>query len=80
MFLGHNFRKLINDNWVIDLTEFYGYKVSSSEINNKKVIRYTRVFKVSIVDGKVTFEKYARVPLKVLKEAKVVVTELLEKM
>lgn len=80
MFLGHNFRKLINNNWVIDLTEFYGYKVSSSEINNKKVIRYTRVFKVSIVDGEVTFEKYARVPLKVLKEAKVVVTELLEKM
>ncbi len=78
MFLGHNFKKLINDNWVIDLTEFYGYKVIKKKSSND--MAYTKAFKVNIVNGKVTFEKYVRIPAKVLQEAKFVVEELMGQM
>ena len=79
MFKGHKFLKLVNENWVLDLTEFFCYKVS---LNNKhEVISYMRAFKVHINEhDEVEFEKYINVPVKILKEAKKVVNDLVEQM
>jgi hypothetical protein len=67
MFKGHQFVRLVNNNWVLDLTEFEGYKV---KLNDKlEVESYKEAFKASVMDNEVEFEKYIKVPLKVLKEA-----------
>lgn len=67
MFEGHDFIKLINNSWVLDLTDCTGYKVEID--SNGEVERYTKAFDVLIEDGNITFEKYISIPVKILKEA-----------
>lgn len=67
MFKGHQFIKLLNDNWVFDLTEYQGYKVKLDGNNN--VIGYKEAFTAEVVEDEIIFNKTTRVPLKVLKEA-----------
>lgn len=67
MFEEHQFIKLINNNWVFDLTEFIGYKVKLDKDDN--VISYKEAFQVLTVGEELIFEKFIRVPLKILKEA-----------
>lgn len=69
MFIGHNFTKLINDNWVFDFTEYVGYKVELDK--NGKVKEYTEAFRAITVDNKIDFIKSISVPIKVLKEAQI---------
>ena len=67
MFQGHQFIKIINDNWVLDLTEYVGYKVKLTE--NREVESYKQAFQATVIEDEVVFEKFMRVPIKVLKEA-----------
>lgn len=67
MFKGHQFIKLLNDNWILDLTEYQGYKVKLD--NNNNVIGYKEAFTVEVIGDEIMFNKTTRVPLKVLKEA-----------
>mgnify|MGYP006939713376 FL=1 len=67
MFKGHQFIKLLNDNWILDLTEYQGYKVKLDDNNN--VIGYKEAFTVEVIGDEIMFNKTTRVPLKVLKEA-----------
>ena len=67
MFEGHQFIKLLNDNWVLDITEFIGYKVKLGD--NREVMSYKEAFPATVADNEVSFDKNIRVPIKVLKEA-----------
>ena len=67
MFRGHQFVKLINDNWVLDLTEYIGYKVKVNE--NLEVESYRQAFQAMVIGEEIIFEKFTRVPIKILKEA-----------
>lgn len=67
MFKGHQFIKLLNDNWVLDLTEYQGYKVKLDSDNN--VVSYKEAFTVEVIGDEIIFNKTTRIPLKVLKEA-----------
>lgn len=67
MFEGHQFIKLLNDNWVLDLTEYQGYKVKTD--SNGNVTGYKEAFDVIVIEDEIMFEKKMRVPLKILKEA-----------
>lgn len=67
MFKGHQLVKLINNNWILDFTDYIGYNV---KIDNKGNIKeYKEAFQVNIDKDNITFDKKCRVPLKVLKEA-----------
>lgn len=67
MFKGHHFIKLVNENWVFDLTEFVGYKVKVD--NDGNVSSYREAFQALTVGDEIIFNKFTRVPLKILKEA-----------
>lgn len=67
MFKGHQFVKLINENWVLDLTEYIGYKVKLDKDGN--VDSYKQAFKATSFGEEIELEKNMRVPIKVLKEA-----------
>jgi len=67
MFQGHKFIKLINEDWVLDLTEYVGYKVKTND--DLEVIDYKQAFDAVVVGGEIIIEKYMRVPVKVLREA-----------
>ena len=67
MFQGHQFIKLLNENWVLDLTEYIGYKVKLDE--NMNVDSYKQAFQATAIEDEIMFEKFTRVPIKVLKEA-----------
>ena len=67
MFKGHQFIKLIDNNWVFDLTEFIGYKVKVDDSGN--VVSYKEAFEAEAIEDEIIFNKLTRVPLKVLKEA-----------
>lgn len=67
MFQGHQFVKLVNDNWVLDLTEYVGYKVKTND--NREVESYKQAFQANVVGEEIIFEKFTRVPLKILREA-----------
>lgn len=67
MFQGHKFVKLLNNTWVLDLTEFEGYKVKTDKKGN--IEEYKSAFTAVVEGDEVSFEKRMRVPLKVLKEA-----------
>lgn len=67
MFQGHQFVKLLNENWVFDLTEYIGYKVNVNE--QKEVTSYKQAFQASYMGEEIVFEKFTRVPIKILKEA-----------
>lgn len=67
MFQGHQFIKLVNENWVLDLTEYIGYKVKLNE--NQEVESYKQAFQAIVISDEIIFEKFMRVPLKILKEA-----------
>lgn len=67
MFNGHQFIKLINDTWVLDVTEYVGYKVKIND--NKEVVSYREAFTATVADNEVSFDKSIRVPVKVLREA-----------
>lgn len=68
LFKGHKFVKLVNDNWVLDLTDFMGYKVETDN-NNGSVVGYTQAFKIMEHNGAIEIDKYIRIPIKILKEA-----------
>ncbi len=68
MFKGHEFVKLLNNNWVLDITEFMGYHIKSKK--NGEIIDYQLAFVVKIENGDINFDKRMKVPVKVLKEAK----------
>jgi len=68
MFKGHEFVKLLNDNWVLDITEFKGYHIKTKK--NGEVSEYKLAFIVSIENGEAVFDKREKIPVKVLKEAK----------
>lgn len=71
MFKGHKFVKLAGNNWILDLTEFIGYQVST----NKDSIEYRKAFKANMKsDNMVSFEKYTGVPIKVLRETDQVIS------
>lgn len=73
MFKGHQFVKLVNDNWVLDLTEYIGYKV---KVNDKREVEsYRKAFEVTHDVDDLVFEKFIRVPIKVLKEASATIRE-----
>lgn len=76
MFQGHNFVKLVTDNWVFDLTEFTGYKVKLN--SNREVESYKEAFSATYTENGVEFDKYMHIPLKVLKEAANVILNYLE--
>ena len=77
MFTGHKFIKLINDNWVLDVNEFKAYKVDIDK--NKNVVKRTLAFKVKLGEsGDIGFEKFIDTPVKVLKEARNIVSSLME--
>ena len=76
MFQGHQFIKLLNDNWVLDLTEFVGYKVTLDNDGNVK--KYKETFQIILDTEDIIFEKSGRVPLKVLKEAAIQVRKHIE--
>ena len=67
MFKGHQLVKLINNNWILDFTDYIGYSVKLDSDGNIK--SYKEAFQASISNGEITFDKKCRVPLKVLKEA-----------
>lgn len=67
MFKGHQFIKLLDDNWVFDLTEYEGYKVKFDKDHN--ITGYKEAFIAEVVEDEIMFNKLTRVPLKVLKEA-----------
>lgn len=67
MFKGHQFIKLLSNDWVFDLTEYQGYKVKLDD--NNKVVSYKEAFSVEVVGDEIIFSKTTRVPLKVLREA-----------
>ena len=70
MFKGHQFVKLVNDSWILDLTEFTVYEVNVDV--EGKVISMRKAFNIKITpDSTISFEREAgQVPLKVLKEAR----------
>lgn len=67
MFKGHQFIKLVNNDWVLDLTEYQGYKVKFDKEHN--VIGYKEAFTAEVMGSDIVFNKQTRVPIKVLKEA-----------
>lgn len=67
MFDGHQFIKLVNDNWVLDITEYIGYKVKVDK--DGKVESYKEAFTIAVADNEVSVDKAMRVPIKVLREA-----------
>lgn len=71
MFQGHKFIKLINDHWVLDITEYIGYKVTTNSIG--ECINYKKAFKVTSNNKEITIDKFIKIPVKILKEAKRVV-------
>lgn len=77
MFKGHNFIKIINGNWVFDMTEFVGYKV---DIDNKtKKFNYTKAFTASLTEeNNVEFKKFLGIPIKVLKETNRVINKYVQ--
>lgn len=74
MFKGHEFVKLLNDNWVFDITEFKGYKVKTID---GEVSEHTLAFIAHVEDGEVTFDKRVKVPVKVLKEVKHIIKAII---
>lgn len=67
MFKGHNFVKLICDNWVFDMTEFIGYKVIFDKKGN--IQKYTKAFEVSRnEDNEIQVKRFENIPVKVIKE------------
>lgn len=67
MFEGHEFVKLVNNNWVLDLTENKGYAVKCDF--KGKVKDYKLAFTVEVKDNTFNVVKEIKVPLKILKEA-----------
>lgn len=67
MFKGHQIVKLINDNWILDFTDYTGYSIKVDKEGN--VVGYKEAFQATVEGDSVNFEKNCRVPVKVLKEA-----------
>lgn len=76
MFEGHQFVKLISDDWVLDLTEFTGYHVYTDKTG--KVKTYTKAFVARLNNSRVEFDKYCGIPLKILREASSVIIKYCE--
>ena len=67
MYEGHHFIKICGDEWVFDITEFIGYKVKLDK-DKKTVKEYKPAFEAMNYNKQIVFEKYTRVPAKVLRE------------
>ena len=78
-FQGHQFVKIVNDNWVLDLTEYVGYYV---ELNRKKEVKgHHKVFEVvnengewCIDDVNTSYDK--KIPIRVKKEVIALVNKI----
>ena len=55
MFQGHQLIKLINDNWVLDFTDYIGYNVKTDAEGNIK--SYKEAFQAEIIENDIIFEK-----------------------
>lgn len=75
MFQGHQFVKLLNDNWVIDLTEFKGYKLEFDKDNNIKSKKLAFIIYEDTENKKLNITKKIRVPVNVMREAVNFITE-----
>lgn len=72
MFKGHNFVKLVCGSWVLDLTEFAGYRVKMDKDNN--IVDFDMAFNAKLDEqNEVELDKVGSVPVKVLREAKSVI-------
>ena len=68
MFKGHQFVKLVNDSWILDLTEFKGYEVNLD--SNGEVISFRQRFSITVDNGKIELQReMGAIPVKILKEA-----------
>jgi hypothetical protein len=68
---GHTLIKLINDNWVLDITECVGYYVTiSNKSSPDKIQTITKAFEIRITDGDIIIDKFMDVPLRILIEAR----------
>jgi hypothetical protein len=68
---GHTLIKLINDNWVLDITECVGYYVTTSQKSSPdKIQTITKAFEIRITDEDIIIDKFMDVPLRILIEAR----------
>lgn len=68
MFKGHQFVKLINDNWILDLTEFKGYEVNLDK--NGEILSVRHSFSLIVNEGNINLEKEkGLIPVKIIREA-----------
>lgn len=68
MFKGHQFVKLINDSWILDLTEFKGYEVNLD--SNGKIVSFRQRFSVNVENGNISLKReMGAIPVKIIKEA-----------
>ena len=69
MFTGHNFVKVVNNEWVFDITEFVGYKVEFD--SSGKVTGYKKAFKAECKgNSEISIERYEEIPVKVINQVK----------
>lgn len=74
MFQGHNFVKLVCGSWVLDLTEFAGYKVKTDKNNN--IVDFNKAFVAELDEqNEVKLNKIGGVPVKILREARNVIRD-----
>lgn len=68
MFKGHQFVKLINDSWILDLTEFKGYEVNLD--SNGEIVSFRQRFSVNVENGNISLKReMGAIPVKIIKEA-----------
>lgn len=67
MFTGHHLVKICNGDWVFDMTEFKGYKVKLDTDGSVK--DYKLAFDADMYADKIEFNKYMKVPVKVIRES-----------
>lgn len=71
---GHTLIKLINSNWVLDITECIGYYIETDKKSRLKtrneIQKITKAFEIKVTDSDMEIDKYINVPVKVLTEAR----------
>lgn len=70
MFKGHDLIKLLNNNWLFDLTSFVGYYVTEDNYGRLNG-RLAFIARYDKDRDKIIFDKLVKVPVKVLKEAEI---------
>jgi ectoine hydroxylase-related dioxygenase (phytanoyl-CoA dioxygenase family) len=71
---GHTLIKLINDNWVLDITECVGYYVVTNNLDidssQDKIQTIIKAFEIRIAENDIIIDKFIDVPLRILIEAR----------